>query len=72
MEIRIIFADESSVFEKSFLEQNYPYFKTLFNSGMKDSRSENKLKSRKKYFFFQKHAIFSSDEIANISRSRNF
>ena len=40
MEIEILFADGNSAFEKSFLEQNYPYFKTLFNSGMKDSRSE--------------------------------
>ena len=38
MQIEIAFADGSSAFEKSSLEQNYPYFKTLFNSGMKDSK----------------------------------
>ena len=38
MEIEITFADDVGTYEKSFLEQTYPYFKMLFDSGMKDSR----------------------------------
>jgi hypothetical protein len=51
MKIEIVFADSSGLYEKSFLNENFPYFAKLFDSGMRDAeKSKLSLPMRKTTF----------------------